>query len=137
MKAHTTNYKNTFIAVSEDISVEKSEIPPVKRNKTLANIQYEMLAGKPYQYTSDDILFECFAQKNDITENERKSARVTFFSKAQACLRSSALAKRYGFGFHFDDKSKVALIPMESADYENFICNENIEQTKAMRNKRG
>ncbi len=65
-----------------------------------------MLAGKPYQYTSDDVLFECFAQKNDISESERKSARTEFFSKGQPCLRSSALAKRYGFGFHFDDQSK-------------------------------
>lgn len=137
MKVHTTNYKNNFIAVAEDCPVEKSEIPPVKRNKTLANIQYEMLAGKPYQHTSDDVLFECFAQKNDISENERRSARAEFFSKGQACLRSSALAKRYGFGFHFDERSKVALVPMESADYENFRCNESVEQTKAMRNKRG
>ncbi len=29
MKVHTTNYKNNFISVAEDISVEKSEIPPV------------------------------------------------------------------------------------------------------------
>lgn len=137
MKVHTTNYKNTFLSVAEDIPVKKSEIPPVKRNKTLANIQYEMLAGKPYQYTSDDVLFECFAQKNDISESDRKSARAEFFSKGQPCLRSSALAKRYGFGFHFDDQTKVALYPMESAEYENFICNESVEQTKAMRNKRG
>lgn len=137
MKIHTTNYKNTFLSVAEDIPVEKSEIPPVKRNKTLANIQYEMLAGKPYKYTSDDILFECFAQKNDISESDRKAARTEFFSKGQPCLRSSALAKRYGFGFHFDDQTKVALYPMENPEYENFTCNESVEQKKAMRNKRG
>ncbi|MFC6267579.1 DUF6157 family protein [Frigoriflavimonas asaccharolytica] len=137
MKVHTTNYKNNFIKVAEDISVEKSEIPAVKRNKTLANIQYEMLAANPYKHTSDDVLFECFAQKNNITESERKSARETFFSKGQPCLRSSALAKRYGFGFHFNDDSKVALVPMESTEYENFSCDENLEQTKAMRNKQG
>lgn len=137
MKVHTTNYKNNFIAVSEDIPVEKSEIPAVKRNKTLANIQYEMIAGKPYQYTSDEVLFECYTQKNDISESDKKSARENFFSKGQPCLRSSALAKRYGFGFHFNDESKVAIYPMESAEYQNFLDDENVTQTKAMRNKRG
>lgn len=137
MKVHTTNYKNNFISVAEDIAVEKSEIPPVKRNKTLANIQYEMIAGKPYQFTSDEVLLECYMQKNDIPESEKKSTRETFFSKGQPCLRSSALAKRYGFGFHFNEDSKVAIYPMESAEYENFKCDESVEQTKAMRNKQG
>ena len=137
MKVHTTNYKNSFIAVSEDISIENSEIPPVKRNKTLANIQYEMITKKPYEYTSDDVLFECFAKKNDITESDRKTERVAFFSKGQPCLRSSALGKRYGFGFHFDENSKVALVPMESKEYQGFLDNEEVDQIKAMRNKRG
>lgn len=137
MKAHTTNYNNTFLRVATDIPVEKSEIPPVKRNKTLANIQYEMIAGNPYKYSSDDVLFECYAQKNDITEEDRKEARATFFSKGQPCLRSSALAKRYGFGFHFNDAGKVALFPMESKEYQNFTDDESVEQITAMRNKRG
>ena len=137
MKLHTTNYKNAFLRVSTDVPVEKSEIPPVKRNKTLANIQYDMIAKNPYKYSSDDVLFECFAQKNDVTENDRKEARAAFFSKGQPCLRSSALAKRYGFGFHFNDASKIALFPMESKEYQNFTDDEAVEQITAMRNKRG
>lgn len=136
MKVHTTNYKNTFIAAAEDSPVSTAEIPAVKRNKTLANIQYDMIASHPYKYSSDEVLFECYVQKNDITDADRKSAKETFFSKGQPCLRSSALAKRYGFGFHFNEEGKVALIAKESAEYQNFLDNEEVEQVKAMRNKR-
>ncbi|HPZ25436.1 MAG TPA: DUF6157 family protein, partial [Kaistella sp.] len=97
MKVHTTNYIDTLIEIAEDSPVSKSEIPPVKRNKTLANIQIEMVLENPYKYTSDEVLFECFVQKNNISESEREKARSEFFSKGQACLRSSAIAKRYGF----------------------------------------
>lgn len=47
MKVHTTNYIDTLIEIAEDSPVSKSEIPPVKRNKTLANIQIEMVLENP------------------------------------------------------------------------------------------
>ena len=137
MKTHTTNYKNTFIEVAEDSPILQSEIPPLKRNRTLANIQYEMIAGNPYKYSSDDVMFECFAIKNDISEAERSEARKEFFSKGQACFRSSALGKRYGFGIHHDADGKVALYPVESTEYERFANDESVAHVKAMRTKRG
>lgn len=136
MKIHTTNYKDTFIETAEDSPVLKSEIPPVKRNRTLANIQFEMVSRNPYQYTSDDVMFECYAQKNDIAESERNAARKEFFSKGQACFRSSALTKRYGFGVHHNAEGKVALFPMESEEYQNFLQDESVAKVKAMRTKR-
>ncbi|MBU4538034.1 MAG: DUF6157 family protein [Weeksellaceae bacterium] len=136
MKIHTTNYKDTFIETAEDSPVLKSEIPHVKRNRTLADIQFQMISQNPYQYTSDDVMFECYAQKNDIAEGERKEARKEFFSKGQACFRSSALTKRYGFGVHHNAEGKVALFPMESEEYENFVQDESVAKVKAMRTKR-
>lgn len=55
MKRHTTNYKNTLIEIAEDCPVQQSEIPPIKRNKTLANMQYEMISENPYKFTSDEV----------------------------------------------------------------------------------
>ena len=60
MKVHTTNYIDTLIEIAEDSPVSKSEIPPANTNKTLANIQIEMVLENPYKYTSDEVLFECF-----------------------------------------------------------------------------
>lgn len=136
MKQHTTNYINTFIEVAEDCPVTHSQIPPEKKIKTLANLQYEKLIKSPYQYTSDDIIFECYAHKNDITEGEREEARTLFFSKGQACLRCSPLAKKYGFGFHHNEEGKVAMFPVESEEYQNFLTDPSVKKTKAMRSKR-
>ena len=136
MKMHTTNYKNTFIEVAEDCPVSVAEIPPVKRNKTLANIQLEMVLENPYKYTSDEVLFECFAIKNEIGKDERDEARRNFFSKGQPCFRSSALGKRYGFGVHSDAEGKIAFFPVESEEYQNFLKDDSVKKVKAMRTKR-
>ncbi|MCY0968490.1 DUF6157 family protein [Chryseobacterium wangxinyae] len=136
MKYHTTNYINTFIEVPEDCPVSTSEIPPEKKIKTLANLQYEKLIQNPYQYSSDDIIFESYVIKNDISESEKFSEREKFFSRGQPCLRSSPLAKRYGFGFHHNEQGKVALYSVESGEYQKLIQNDSIKKVKAMRSKR-
>lgn len=38
-----------------------------------------------------------------------------FFANSQACLRSSLLPKRYGWGLLFEQEGRVALCPMESS----------------------
>ena len=137
MKVHTTNYYNTFIAVADDCPVMAAEIPPQKPNaRTIANIQFEMINKHPYKFTSDDVVFECFAEKNEISVGDRKSARETFFSKGQPCVRSSPLTKRYGWGVHSDNKGHVALLGMDSPEYKKMISDKKIEHTKGMRSKR-
>lgn len=136
MKQHTTNYINTFIQIAEDCPVSQSQIPPEKKEKTLANLQYEQISKNPYQYSSDDIIFECYAFKNDIPESEKQDERNIYFSKGQACLRSSPLAKRYGFGIHHNKEGKVAIYPVESKEYQNLLNDSSITKTKAMRSKR-
>lgn len=136
MKLHTTNYVNTFIEVAEDCPVSQAQVPPEKKEKTLANLQYEKISRNPYAYSSDDIIFECYAIKNDISENEKQKEREKFFSKGQACLRSSPLAKKYGFGFHHNSEGKVALFPVESKEYQQFLNDNSVKKTKAMRSKR-
>ncbi|AZA76337.1 hypothetical protein EG347_01745 [Chryseobacterium sp. G0186] len=136
MKQHTTNYINTFIEVAEDCPALQAQIPPEKKQKTLANLQYEQIIRHPYQYSSDDIIFECYAFKNDISESEKKEAKHQFFSKGQACLRSSPLAKRYGFGIHHNLEGKVAIYAVESEKYQKLLNDPSIVKTKAMRSKR-
>ncbi|WP_027379461.1 DUF6157 family protein [Chryseobacterium daeguense] len=136
MKQHTTNYSNTFIETADDCPVSEAQIPPQKKEKTLANLQYEKVIKNPYQFTSDDIIFDCYAFKNDMSESERKEAREKFFSKGQACLRASPLAKRYGFGIHHNEDGKVAIYPLESKEYQEFLTDDSIKKVKAMRSKR-
>lgn len=136
MKIHTTNYFNVFIEVAEDCPVEMALVPPQKVNATIAELQYKLISKNPYQYTSDDVVFEVFSRKNDFSESEKQEERLKFFSKGQPCLRCSTLAKKYGFGFHHDSQGKVALYPIESKEYKDFLSSESLTKIKAMRSKK-
>ena len=136
MKTHTTNYENTFIEIAEDSTASASKQQPQKPNKTVAQIQFDLISKNPYKYTSDDVIFETFAQKNDIPESEKPEARKQIFLKGQACMRCSPLTKTYGFGVHNNAEGKIALIPVESKEYQNFLKDESVEKVKAMRSKK-
>lgn len=134
MKSHTTNYINTFILVAEDCPVFTGEIPPVKEGgKTAANIQFELINKYPYKFTSDDVLFQIYAYKNQLTKSELKTAREHFFSKGQACFRASPLPKRYGWGIHSNEKGKIALYGCETPEYKKLSKDKDITIVKAMK----
>lgn len=133
----TTNYYNTFIEVADDCPVKTAEEPPQKdREKTVANIQFEMIRNNPYKYTSDDILFHVYATKNKINGKDFDEEREKFFSKGQPCFRSSPLTKRYGWGVHSDSHGKIAIYAVESSEYKRLSKDKNLKHLKAMRSKR-
>jgi hypothetical protein len=137
MKTHSTNYYNTFIIVSDDCPIGKSEAPPIKTDqKTAANIHFDMISKKPYQYDSDEVVFEVFAHKNDLTAKEKPKAREAFYSKGQPCLRTSALGKRYGWGIHYNAEGKMAVYGIESKEYQAFSKDKNLKIIKAINNTR-
>lgn len=136
-KIHTTNYTNTFIEVAEDSKAEISKVPrPGKSDPTLAELQYNMLIGSPYTYTSDEVLFACHVQKKDILPSETSKEKEIFFSKGQPCFRCSPLTKSHGYGIHFDEHGKMALYGIESEAYEQWIANPKVQKVKAMRSSR-
>lgn len=131
---HTTNYYDTFIEVAEDTKVSFGTKPPFKTDrKTIAELQYELLVDNPYKFTSDEIFFQVFVNRNELTTAEYKQARQQFFSKGQPCFRSSPLTKTYGFGVHADKDGKVAIFGMETEQYEKFLSDPTIKKVKAMR----
>lgn len=136
MKIHSTNYFDTFIEVAEDTKADFGTIPPSKEKKTVAEMQYELIAKNPYKFSSDDIFFQVFADRNDLTMAEYKKAREQFFSKGQPCFRASPLTKTYGYGVHSDSNGKVALVGMETDEYQKFLVDKNIKKVKAMKSSR-
>jgi hypothetical protein len=137
MKVHTTNYENTFIEVAEDCPAKSGEIPKQKGDaKTVASLEFEMISQNPYKYSSDDVLFQVFAERNDLTKSEYNEAREKFFSKGQACLRASPLTKRYGWGIHNNENGKIALYGMETDEYQKLSKDKNLKIVKAMRTSR-
>jgi len=133
---HSTNYSNTFISVAEDCATELGSIPPEKPDPTIVRMQYELISENPYRYTSDEVIFMVHAAKKQIEPADLDAQRGTFFSKGQACLRASALGKRYGWGIHHDAEARVALYPRESEVYHRLSNDPNLKQVKAMKGSR-
>jgi hypothetical protein len=137
MKEHTTNYFNTFIEIAEDCPIDQAEIPPIKGDaKSVANLQFEMINKNPYKFTSDDVLFQVFADRKELVEEEMATARKAFFSKGQACFRASPLTKRYAWGLHSNSEGKIALVAAGTDEYERLIKDPNLKKYKAMKSKR-
>ncbi|PVY38890.1 DUF6157 family protein [Pontibacter virosus] len=137
MKVHTTNYFDTFIEVAEDTKTVCGIRPASKgEKKTVAEMQYDLLTKHPYHYTSDDILFQVFADRNDLAEAKYEQARAQFFSKGQACFRASPLTKTYGFGVHCNNEGKIAIYGAETAEYGKFVADPNLKKVKAMKSSR-
>lgn len=131
---HTTNYYDTLIEVAPDCKLAQAQVPELRNGKrTIALMQFELIAKNPYTYTSDDILFQVYADRNDLLPDEFEAARKQFFSKGQACMRASPLTKQFGWGVHFDKDGKAALCGMETDEYQRILGDPAVKKVKAMR----
>jgi hypothetical protein len=73
---HTTNYYNTFIEVAEDCPALSAEIPPQKGEaKTVANLQFELIAENPYTFTSDEVIFKVLHSKTSLVATWNKNGK--------------------------------------------------------------
>lgn len=125
----TTNLPNTFISVSDDCPVFMAEIPPAREPKSIPQIEYEMLAGNPYKYTSDGVLYTANGERRGVARDE-------YFSRIQPDFRLSPLVKRYGWGVHIDNEGKIALVPLGSGEYEMLANDTSLRQLKGNRSHR-
>jgi hypothetical protein len=138
LNRHTTNYADTFIEIAADCPATKGEVPPVKGDaKTVAYMQFELISKNPYKYTSDEVLFQVYAHRNDLVKSEYKEARQQFFSKGQPCFRASPLTKRYGWGVHSDPEGKIALYGCDTAAYKKFAQDKSLKHVNAMKSSKG
>ncbi|MTD16002.1 hypothetical protein GIS00_18865 [Nakamurella sp. YIM 132087] len=136
MAPHSTNYTNTFITVAADCPVTAAQEPPDGKGPTIASLQFGLLTAPGARMTSDDLLFTVQALRTGVKENEQATARTAFFDKPQACLRSSPLAKRYGWGLLHDADGHVTLLPVGSAEYRQAAADPDLTVVAAMRSKR-
>ena len=99
-------------------------------------VEYELLAKHPYTYTERDVAFEVYATLHDIPTPDRPTEQKEFLSKGHPHLRVSPLAKRYGWGIHNNAEGKIALIAIESPEYEQLLNDPRITKIKAFRSTR-
>ncbi|PYI52649.1 DUF6157 family protein [Paenibacillus flagellatus] len=137
------NYYNTFITVAPDCPAKQAEVPPDKKGgKTKPGIEFELASQRPYGYTQEELLYEVHVRHKQIPAEELEASgtriRDEFLQKPQPCLRASMLPKKYGWGIHFNEEGKLALIPIESETYRSFVEGERpgVRLVAAMRNSK-
>lgn len=148
------DYVNTFIAVAPDNRAVRGMAPPARgrapvdgladepsdRIPTVASLTYELINGRPYELTSGDVIFTVMALRRGIKDADRAAARAEFYVTPRACLRSSDLGKRYGWGIHADADGRLALYGVESHEYGRLLDGRDpfgdfVAVTRAMRSR--
>lgn len=132
---HTTNYVDTLITVAPDTKAVAAASPPTGKS-SVAELQFAMIHGHDYELTSDDVVFGVHADRKGIDFDVREDAREEFFSKGQPCMRTSPLAKTYGWGIHSDSDGRLALVPMESSRYDDLLNDDATVKRAAMKSSR-
>jgi len=128
---------DTFIEVAQDCPAVRAEIPPARAGRpTKAAIEYELIAGEPYALTEEDLAFRTRVVMRDIPVEDWPAERPRFLVQEKPRLRVSALVKRYGWGIHIDSQGRVALVPVESAEYQRLAADPTLRHLRAFRSKR-
>ncbi|CAN5818344.1 DUF6157 family protein [soil metagenome] len=136
------DYFSTFIAVSPDTSARAGTVPAERGgNTSIAMLEYELIAPQPYVLRQSEVLFAVHVWRRNIpaadVDTKRPELWQALFSKPLACMRTSPLAKIYGWGLHFDEGGKVALVGMETATYGRLRADTALHQKVALRRMRG
>ena len=133
------DYTDTFIACADDCPATVGQAPP--GDESVAARTWRMISEHPYRFTSGDVIFTVYADRQGVPQQSRSSARKEFYSKGRACLRSSDLGRRYGWGIHADANGRLALYGVGTARYSTLASgkgprNTPIKVVKAMRRSR-
>jgi Family of unknown function (DUF6157) len=137
-----TMYTNTFIQVAPDSPAISAIVPEVKgESKTVAVVEHELLSNHPYTFSNEELIFEVHVRRQGLSEDDVKARRQELwdelFSKSHACMRASSLTKRYGWGVHYDERGKMALVALGSDEYQQFARDtDGLKLLVAMRSKR-
>ena len=131
----STNYYNTLITIAPDSPTSEARVPDLDKASVAAQ-QYIWITDQPFELTSDDVIFRRVAEKEDIPAQDREQAQAEYFQKGRACLRTSPLAKQYGWGIYADAEGKIALVAAESQEYAALLENDKVKKIAAMKKSR-
>lgn len=139
-----TTILDTFVQVAPDCPVTSSMVPTNKKGAkpSIHVLQYELLSQNPYRFTLEDLIYEVHIRHKEIPaeqiEENAADIRTELFQKSYPCMRASMLAKKYGWGVHYDQEGKLALYGMETEEYRQFVHSgdNGPKLVFAMRNKR-
>lgn len=134
----SVDYTDTFITVAPDSAATGGTVPP---GETVVALTYRMIAEHPYELRSSDVIFGVWADRHGIAAEARPVTWEEFYAKPRACLRSSELGKKWGWGLHADHQGRVMVHPVGSAEYEQLAAGRGpdgrtVKVRPAMRSRR-
>lgn len=118
---------HTFVQVAPDCQVTVGVIPPNRNpaKPTIPFLEYQLLSQNPYRYTLEDLIYEVHIRRQSYSAEELQQnadrIRAELFMKNHPCMRASMLAKKYGWGIHYDPDGRLAIYGMETEEYRRFI----------------
>ncbi len=130
------DYINTLVLVADDTKVECGTVPKPKAGggESVAGLEYRFLTSKPYTFTRLALIAAVKAEREGGNAARRKEILAELSQKGQPCMRASPLCKTYGWGAHHDDKGRIALVGMETPEYQ--ALSQTAATVKAMRSSR-
>ncbi len=106
------DYCEPVMAAAEDSPTEQSTMSQGRgAKKTVADVQYDMLASRPLEYMQEDVVFNSWLQRQDLgdlSDHETAESRREFFAKPQPGFRASPPPKQYGWGLPLEADGKLA-----------------------------
>ena len=108
------DYASTFITVAPDFA-GVAAVEPV--GATVVASTFGLIFPAPYALRSSDVIFRVWASRHDVSPDSAE-AWTSFFATPRACLRSSDLGKRYGWGIHADGDGRLAVYGVGSQAYD-------------------
>lgn len=137
------SYRSTFITVADDCPTDRGTVPLIDAERpSVARLQHELLSRAPYRHTDQELIFIVHVTRLGLGQEELKlrgkEIHDELFSKPYPCLRASPLPKRFGWGVHYDENGRLAIVGRETAEYAALSSGTGRAKTvvKAMRNKR-
>ena len=133
------NYVDTFIQIAPDSKALEPVVPhPRGGKRSIGCVEFDLISGNPYRFTQEEIQFLVFLEREGISRPKKPSRHRlwdSFFAQPRACLRSSPLPKNYGWGLHFDNEGKVAVVGVATPEYDR-LASAKLDQKYALRSRR-
>ena len=113
---------NTLITVAESSS--KISIVPESKSKkeTVKEVVFRVLKENPYKYKQNDLFYEVHINQM----KKSKSLKLETYK-----LQRSELCSLLGWGIHGDGEGRLALVPVESSQYQTLLKNSSITKKNA------
>lgn len=130
---HSTNHFSTLILPAEDCRT-RAQRP--ERPGTVAALQFALIAGAPYRYTSDELIGTVEAQRAGVPPEATAAFIAEYFSRGRPCLRASPLTRTHGWAVHADAAGRVALLDPDSPACAALCADPTQRKLQALRKTR-